>query len=76
MKEGIRRPKITIKKTPKRMKKTNHSFASVSKPTLDDDQVQELIRLKAYEIYLERGYQHGNDVDDWLTAEKIVFQSL
>lgn len=27
------------------------------------------IRIRAYEIYLERGEQHGRDLDDWLQAE-------
>jgi hypothetical protein len=28
------------------------------------------IRIRAYEIYLERGEQHGCDLDDWLQAER------
>lgn len=28
------------------------------------------IRIRAYEIYLERGEQHGRDLDDWLQAER------
>jgi len=28
------------------------------------------IRRRAYEIYLERGEQHGRDMDDWLQAER------
>lgn len=27
------------------------------------------IQIRAYEIYLERGEQHGLDLDDWLQAE-------
>jgi hypothetical protein len=30
----------------------------------------EEIRLRAYEIYLERGGIPGNDLDDWLQAER------
>jgi len=30
----------------------------------------ETIRLRAYEIYLERGQQPGRDLDDWLQAER------
>ena len=29
----------------------------------------EEIRLRAYEIYLERGEQPGRELDDWLQAE-------
>jgi hypothetical protein len=28
------------------------------------------IRLRAYELYLERGAIPGNEVDDWLQAER------
>ena len=30
----------------------------------------EEIRLRAYEIYLERGSLSGNELDDWLQAER------
>ncbi len=32
----------------------------------------ERIRQRAYENWLNRGQQHGNDVDDWLTAEQQI----
>jgi hypothetical protein len=28
------------------------------------------IRIRAYEIYLERGGQSGHDLDDWIQAEQ------
>jgi hypothetical protein len=31
--------------------------------------VEERIRRRAYELYLERGAAHGSEVDDWLRAE-------
>jgi hypothetical protein len=30
----------------------------------------EQIRIRAYEIYLERGGQPGHDLDDWIQAER------
>ena len=30
----------------------------------------EEIRCRAYQIYLERGGQHGRDLDDWLQAKR------
>ena len=30
----------------------------------------EEIRIRAYEIYMERGGQPGYDLDDWLQAER------
>jgi Protein of unknown function (DUF2934) len=31
---------------------------------------EETIRVRAYEIFVERGYEHGHHVDDWLAAEQ------
>lgn len=31
---------------------------------------REEIEVRAYEIYLERGGQDGNELDDWLAAER------
>jgi hypothetical protein len=33
----------------------------------------EQIRLRAYEIYLERGSLPGNELDDWLQAERELY---
>jgi len=32
----------------------------------------DLVALRAYQIYLERGGGHGRDMDDWLQAEREV----
>lgn len=37
---------------------------------LADSTRHQTIRIRAYEIYLERGEQHGRDLDDWLQAER------
>jgi len=34
----------------------------------------EEIAARAYQIYLERGCQHGHDLDDWLQAEYELLQ--
>lgn len=33
---------------------------------------QEEIAIAAYEIYISRGATDGNDVDDWLEAERAL----
>jgi Protein of unknown function (DUF2934) len=38
---------------------------SVANPAREEE-----IRLRAYEIYLERGQQPGSELDDWLQAER------
>jgi len=30
----------------------------------------EAVRTRAYELYVERGMEHGHDVEDWLRAEE------
>jgi hypothetical protein len=33
------------------------------------------IRVRAYEIYVERGSEPGRDLEDWLRAEKELTES-
>ena len=33
---------------------------------------EDSIRQRAYELYAERGFEHGHDMDDWLQAEAEV----
>ena len=33
---------------------------------------EELIRTRAYELYVERGMEDGLEVEDWLRAEEEV----
>ena len=33
---------------------------------------EEIMRLRAYRFFEERGYEHGHDLDDWLRAEAEV----
>jgi hypothetical protein len=35
---------------------------------------EEQVRVRAYQLYLERGGQHGHDADDWLQAEYELMQ--
>jgi Protein of unknown function (DUF2934) len=41
-----------------------------ARPSLEE------IRLRAYEIYVERGQTDGQDVGDWLQAEKELTESI
>jgi hypothetical protein len=34
------------------------------------------IQLRAYELFLSRGERHGDDLADWLEAERIVRRPL
>jgi hypothetical protein len=33
---------------------------------------EEIIRMRAYELFEQRGYEHGHDLEDWLQAESEV----
>jgi len=37
------------------------------------DALHERIARKAFELYEQRGRQHGHDVKDWLDAEHLIF---
>jgi hypothetical protein len=36
----------------------------------------EQIRQRAYELFLNRGATHGNEVEDWLNAEQELNESV
>ena len=39
---------------------------------LRDEKVQRLVRMRAYEIYKQRGGRPGNPIEDWVRAENEV----
>lgn len=40
--------------------------------SMDQEEINEKIRNKAYELFEKRGYSHGNDLADWLEAERLI----
>jgi len=38
--------------------------------------MRERILRKAYELWQERGYRDGNDLEDWFDAEAIVTEAM
>ncbi|MDP8299110.1 MAG: DUF2934 domain-containing protein [Candidatus Tantalella remota] len=65
--------KFTKKATAKKATTTAKTKKRTTKKTSKDD-LFSLIEKKAYEFYQERGYNHGEDQNDWLEAEKIVLK--
>jgi len=51
-------------------KATRNIEAEVTSSEIGNPVPEEEIRLRAYDIYLERGGQPGCDLDDWLQAEQ------
>jgi len=41
----------------------------------DQPSLQEKIRRRAYEIYVERGSHAGSELDDWLRAEGEILRA-
>ncbi|MDH5192488.1 MAG: DUF2934 domain-containing protein [Nitrospira sp.] len=60
---------------------TTHDMTS-SSPTQQERQdtngLQGTIAARAYALYEERGYRHGDDLQDWVDAEREILsrQSL
>jgi HSP20 family protein len=55
------------------------SFPSVVKPERFKDlmrDLNQLISLRAYELFTVRGKDHGRDLEDWLRAEAELLPSL
>jgi hypothetical protein len=50
--------------------------AEAPAPHIDEPQAQEQIRLRAYELYRERGGRVGDDLADWLQAEQEYLERV
>jgi hypothetical protein len=44
--------------------------ARAKETPIEDLPLEERIRRRAYELYVERGNQSGSEADDWLQAEE------
>jgi len=42
--------------------------------SIPQDQLSDMIRKKAYELYEKRGKKPGRDMDNWLEAETMIKQ--
>ncbi len=73
MENGAKKPRATSRKSVvKAIVKNDKENRTTS--LLDTSDIQEAIRFKAYELYLERGCAPGGDVEDWLMAERLILQ--
>lgn len=44
----------------------------IKTPTIEKLPLEERIRRRAYELYVQRGNESGSELDDWLQAEEEV----
>jgi len=52
-----------------------HKTASDSTTKPDEGSLElteDIVRVRAYQLYEERGCEHGHDLEDWLRAEAEI----
>ena len=49
---------------------------TANKTSIPQDQLTDMIRKKAYELYEKKGKKSGCDMNNWLEAERIVKQKI
>lgn len=57
-------------------KKVNSKNKKRSFKKVSADELSRMIQERAYSYFEERGYQAGNDLDDWLRAEAEIKKEL
>ena len=64
--------KLTVKKKPS----TRSSLAALPQTVELPDGMWERISQKAFELWQERGYRDGHDLEDWFVAKTIVMEEI
>jgi len=65
------RASVTLKKQGVQATPAGHEISSLQPLSLEDR-----IRSRAYEFYLERSGQEGTELDDWLKAESELTHTV
>jgi DUF2934 family protein len=60
------------KRTLKSKKATGVTPPSILSTAISHEQVAH----KAYELYQQRGAEHGRDLEDWFRAEQLMYEAL
>jgi len=55
---------------------STNKASSNSGTSIPQDQMTDMIRKKAYELYEKRGKKSGQDMNNWLEAERIVKEKI
>ena len=55
-----------------RTTKWGSSSGDTTRMSASHDQMNDMIRKKAFELYEKRGKKHGHAMEDWLEAERII----
>jgi hypothetical protein len=60
----------------KKTRKTKEATGATTPIILSATVSHEQVAHKAYELYHQRGAEHGRDLEDWFMAEQQVHQAL
>jgi hypothetical protein len=58
------------------VRKLKKALLTDNEKRISREEFMQLVQTKAYEIYEKRGCQPGNDLEDWLNAERLVKEDL
>ena len=58
------------------VKWSNNKTFSNSRMSIPQDQLTDMIRKKAYELYEKRGKKSGQGMNNWLEAERMIKQKI
>jgi hypothetical protein len=64
--------KLTVRKKPSMRSPLAASPQAIELP----EGMRERIAKKAFELWQDRGYRDGHDLEDWLDAEAIVMEEI
>ncbi len=56
--------------------KENAPIRKAAGVDINSPAIRQRVEKKAYELFEQRGYTNGNDLQDWLAAEQIIAQEL
>ncbi|HEV8717869.1 MAG TPA: DUF2934 domain-containing protein [Candidatus Binatia bacterium] len=56
--------------------RTRAATSRSQRPRISDQELYERVAHKAYELYQQRGEAPGDDLADWLLAERLVQEEL
>ena len=60
----------------KMLKKLKKVLSLDNENRVSREEFMQLIQKKSYELYEKRGCQQGNDLEDWINAERLVKEDL
>ena len=58
------------------LKKLKKVLALNNEDRVSREEFMQLVQQKAYELYEKRDCKQGNDLEDWLNAERLVKEDL